>query len=158
KNLYDKEKIELRIVSMMMKTLQECGDMSFMTWAVIEEPRLSNERELLFKHVLSCDKTKSSLINNSDNSIIDIKYQNTNYMTSHSIDRTSLEFIESDNVLPSGDKLTNLNPVWFNLLDEKGHLTDEAQFLKIRTPSFWKIIKDTKIAVKQLGIVLVKAS
>lgn len=155
-NIYQQSVNEDKVIAMMTDTLRRCGNYSYMTWQVIDVAQYMSYKNLKFRAVFGCDHIKSKVLNNNGDCIISIRYSNQEYLKEHIISKSTIDYIESDPILPNGIKIKSLTPVWFNLIDDDNKLTDDAQFLKIRLPEFWKIIKNTQLAVKQIGVILVR--
>jgi hypothetical protein len=156
-NIYKTEQGEQLVVKSMSDILTKCGNLSFMTWSVIEEPNYLDSRNLIFKSALACDFDKAKLLNpQSKSCVIDIKHSNPVFLKTSPMDTVTLSFIEDNkSVLPDGVRVQSLTPLWFNLIKDN-KLTDDAQFIKIRTPGLWSILKDMNTTIKQIGIILVK--
>jgi len=156
-DVFKRDVVEQGVKKSMSDTLTKCGNLSFMTWSVIEEPNYVDERSLIFKSALACDIDKAKLLNPKTKScIIDIKHANPVFLKRNPMDSVTLNFIEDNrSVLPDGVRVASLTPLWFNLIKD-GKLTDDAQFIKIRTPGLWSILKDMNTTIKQIGIILVK--
>lgn len=139
------------------KALVECGDLSFITWSVLEDVASSHGKFLSFKTVYSCDKDRTRFQKNGQfKCIVDIKFNNPLYLGKHFINKETLDFIESDPKLPNGTKFEELTPVWFSLVNEKGQDSKEALFLKDNTGMFWNIINKTNLRLGELGVIKVR--
>ena len=142
------DKVTLRI----LKTLKDCGNLSFIYWVVIKDGEsFDNHKFLRIKQAWGCDK------NRIEGCIASIKFDNEDNLIPHPINKDSIDFVQGGIELPNGEVFKELVPYWFNLRHNKtGKLTEEADFLRRKAPSFWKIIKKRKLDVYQLGVIVIK--
>lgn len=152
---FDNEVNDTAVNQEIKKALRDCGDLSFITWSVLEDSSTIHGKYLKFKTVYGCHKDRTRFREDKD-CVIDIKFNNPMYLQKHFVSRETLDFIESDPELPNGTSFQELTPVWFTLKDKNGKDTEDAIFLKKNTGEFWKIINRTNLALSELGVIKVR--
>ncbi len=138
------------------ETLKKCGDLSYISWAVLEKENNPHGKYLLFKTINGCDRDLTRFREDKKNCVVDIMFHNPIYYKKHFINQETLKFIESDPILPNGAQFIELIPIHFTLLDENGKDTKEAEFLKNNAGEFWNIINRTNLRLAEIIIIKVR--
>ena len=146
---------DIEIDKKIKKALNACGDLSFISWSILEDNATKHGKYLHFKKIYGCDKDRMRF-NKSGDCVVDIMFNNPIYLSKHLVSKKTLEFIESDPVLPNGTYFEELTPVWFSLINKNGGDSQEAIFLKNNAGEFYDIVNRTNLKLAEIGVIKVR--
>ena len=147
-----------KVIAEIDKTLNACGEYSYLTWSILEDFSLNakptRQGKLIFKTAKSCQKDRSK---HKTNCVIDIMYDNKIYQETHILNYSSLEFIQNDSILPSNLRFTELTPICLLLVNKDDSLHDDSHYLKFNAPSLYNILQRTNLTVQKVCFIKVKS-
>ncbi len=154
---FERETVDSDVALEMRSALNACGDGSFLFWVVLENHQEKIGKYLRFKEALSCNIDRGKRLNDDkDNCAIDIKFNNSLYLSKHFINAKTLRFIENDPVMPNGEIFEERVVIHLPLIDLRGEETEEMRFLQKNAPDFYNIINKRKVAIQDAFVIKVR--